>query len=135
MFWGKPSRKYKIAIIDDEREIVDAISSFLEVRNYEVCSAYGGRSGLELIRTETPDLVILDIMMPDMDGRDMLIELKKDVYTKSIPVIILSAKSDSFDEKLGLDLGASAYETKPFKLKSLTNKIKHTLNKTQGRDT
>lgn len=133
MFWGNPRRKYKIAVIDDEREIADSICDFLEARDYEVCSAYGGRTGLEMIRTETPDLVILDIMMPDMDGRDMLVELKKDVYLRSIPVIILSAKSESFDEDLGRDLGADDYETKPFKMKDLTRKIKHLLNKKQRR--
>jgi len=134
MFWGKANRKYKIAVIDDEKDIADAISDFLEARNFEVSSAYNGRSGLEMIRTEMPDLIVLDIMMPEMDGRDVLIELKKDVYTRNIPVIILSAKDESFEEDLGMDLGAAYYETKPFRMKDLVKSINHIINKTHGRD-
>lgn len=132
MFWRRPTRKYKIAVIDDEKEIVDIITKFLEARSYEVCSAYGGRKGLEIVRSEHPDLVILDIVMPDMDGRDTLIEIKKDVYTKSIPVIMLSAKSEPFDEDLGKNLGAADYITKPFRMKDLLRRIKLNIDKVEG---
>ncbi|MFC1570745.1 response regulator transcription factor [Candidatus Omnitrophota bacterium] len=133
MFFGRKSdRKYKIALIDDEKELVDAVTKFLEARHFEVCSAYGGRTGLEIIRSESPDLIVLDIMMPDMDGRDILKELKKNPLTKNIPVILLSAKNEAFDEELGRELGADDYLTKPCKMKDLINTINSNLNRIQG---
>lgn len=131
-FERKSDRKYKIALIDDEKELVDAVTKFLEARNFEVCSAYGGRTGLEIIRSENPDLIVLDIMMPDIDGRDILKELKQDPHTKSIPVIILSAKSETFDEELGKELGADDYLTKPCRMKELVKTINENINRLEG---
>lgn len=125
MFNGKNGKK--ITVIDDERELVDTIKAFLEGRGFEVSVAYGGTRGLDIIREELPDLVLLDVNMPDLDGRDVLSKLKKEEATKNIPVIILSARNDQFDEELGRELGATDYVTKPYSSHSLLKKINEVL--------
>ena len=107
-------KKAKIAIIDDEKGLVELLKEFLEGRDFLVNVAYDGRSGLELIRREKPDLVILDVVMPNMDGRDVLIELKKNKDTKDIPVIMLTVRYELFERDYGLELGADLYIPKPY---------------------
>lgn len=126
-------RRYKIAVIDDEKDLAGAISDFLSSRNFNVKVAYNGRNGLDLVREEKPDLVILDVMMPLMDGRDVLAALKKDDTTKNIPVIMLTAKSDQFDREYGLSLGAYEYITKPYDSTILLRQVNNVLSKTASR--
>ena len=119
----KNVKKPKIAIIDDEKDLVETLKSFLEERNFSVSTAYGGRDGLEIIKKEKPDMVILDVMMPDMDGRDVLVELKKNEDTKKIPVIMLTIRSEPFDIDYGIQLGADGYLSKPYTASALLKHI------------
>jgi len=123
------SGKAKIMIIDDEKGLVDVIRDFLEERGFLVTAAYDGKNGIELIRKSKPDLIILDILMPDMDGRAVLKKLKKDKDLKDIPVIILSGKTDQFDRNYLLELGAYEYVTKPYDSYRLLRQINNTLDK------
>ena len=121
-------KKIKIAVIDDEKDIANTIRQLLEPRDYDVVLAYDGLSGLEMIKRESPDVVILDITMPQMDGRDVMIELKKDDETKNIPVIFLTARDEIFEKEYGKELGAHDYVTKPYDAQFLLDKIKSVLN-------
>jgi len=125
-------KKAKIAIIDDEKALVETLKSFLEERGFSVISAYDGVSGLELIKREKPDIVILDITMPELDGRDVLIQLKKNEDTKSIPVIMLTVKSEPFDVDYGMELGADDYLPKPCEVHRLLKHIDAILKKREG---
>ena len=119
----------KITIIDDEKGLVNTIKSLLEERGFSVSSAYDAMKGLEVIKRETPDVVVLDIMMPKKDGRDLLKELKEDDATKDIPVIMLTAKDEQFDRDNALAMGAYEYMTKPYDSYALLRQIKNVLEK------
>ena len=119
----------KIVVIDDNKELADTIKHFLQMRGFIVISAYGGKSGLEAVKKEKPDLIILDIMMPDMDGRDVLVNLKRGNETKDIPVIILTGKDEQFDREYGIELGAYEYITKPYDSNALLRQVNSILGK------
>lgn len=102
---------YKILIADDEAEIRDVLRLYLEKDGYEVIEAADGMEALEVMKRDKPDLAVLDIMMPGVDGYRVLRNLRE---TSNIPVIILSARSSDSDKILGLDLGADDYIVKPF---------------------
>lgn len=102
---------YKILIADDEPEIRDLLRLYLENEHYEVIEAQDGQQALELLRRETPDMCVLDIMMPKLDGYHVLQELRRE---SNIPVLILSAKDADSEKILGLNLGADDYLAKPF---------------------
>ncbi len=123
------SQKAKIVIIDDEQELALTIKKFLEKRDFSVSCAYDGKSGWELVKKEVPDIVILDVTMPEMDGRDVLIALKKDRGLKNIPVIMLTAKDDQFDRDYGIELGAYEYITKPYESHILLRQVSRILDK------
>ena len=103
--------EYKILIADDEPEIRDLLRLYLENEHYEVIEAQDGQQALELLRRETPDMCVLDIMMPKLDGYHVLQELRRE---SNIPVLILSAKDADSEKILGLNLGADDYLVKPF---------------------
>lgn len=119
----------KIVVIDDNKELADTIKHFLQMRGFIIMSAYGGKSGLEIVKKEKPDLIILDIMMPDMDGRDVLVNLKRNNETKDIPVVILTAKDEQFDREYGIELGAYEYITKPYDSNALLRQVNSILGK------
>ena len=102
---------YNILVVDDDREIVGAIEIYLKKEGYNIIKAYNGNEALEKVKENEIHLIILDIMMPEKDGLETLEELRKD---KSIPVILLSAKSEDYDKIGGLNQGADDYITKPF---------------------
>lgn len=104
----------KVLVCDDERHIVRLIQVNLERQGYTVVTAYDGKEGLEKIRSEKPDLVVLDVMMPYMDGFEVLKNLRKEPETESIPVIMLTAKAQDKDVFEGYHYGADMYLTKPF---------------------
>ena len=110
---GNKTQK-KVAVIDDDKPTVSLIRKHLEERNYLVKTAYDGKDGLNLIRRELPDIIILDLRMPEMDGRDVLIEIKKTDDTKKIPVIVFTSEQEQFEEKIIMKLGAARYMTKPY---------------------
>ncbi len=123
------TKKIRVAVIDDDAGLVATIQSFLESRGFTVSCAYGGTSGIELVRQEKPDVVILDITMPDKDGRDVLIELKKNPDTKNIPVIVLTGKGEQFERDYGIDIGADDYIAKPYDSYMLLRAVNHAAQK------
>lgn len=120
----------KILIIDDEPHIVELIRYNLEGAGFETFQAYNGNQGLALAQTEVPDLVLLDLMLPGIDGLEVCRQLRSDERLKSIPIIMLTAKSAEMDKILGLELGADDYITKPFSVRELIARVKALLRRT-----
>lgn len=108
-------QKKKILIVEDEESLLKLESILLTSRGYEVAGVLNGKAALDHIATDRPDLIILDIMLPEMDGFEVCRHIKANPDTSQIPVIMLTAKKSSQDQKKGLDAGAAAYITKPFK--------------------
>ena len=119
----------KILICDDEALIRDVIKEYLLLENYEVYEAENGLSAIEIIKNNNIDLIVMDIMMPKMDGYQALKEIKK---IKEIPCIMLSARGEEFDKLIGFDLGIDDYVTKPFSPKELVARIKAVTKRTQN---
>jgi DNA-binding response OmpR family regulator len=117
----------KILVIDDEPGIVDIVETNLIGDGFEVVSAKDGKEGLDRVRSEDPELVVLDVMMPEMDGWEVLRHMEADPHTAGIPVIMLTAKASDDDYIHGLEEGAVEYITKPFYPQELVNRIKITL--------
>ena len=117
----------KVLMIDDDENICRLVKLNLEKEGFQVLVAYDGESGLDLVSRENPDLILLDIMMPGMDGVEVLRQIRKD---RTTPVVMLTAKADTFDKVLGLELGADDYITKPFDTKELTARIKAVIRRT-----
>ncbi len=114
----------KILFVDDEKDMVEVITSRLKANNYNVISAYDGREALDKARKENPDLIILDLMLPKMDGYHVCAFLKKDIRYTKIPIIMFTARAQESDIELAKEVGADAYITKPFELQDLLAKIK-----------
>ena len=121
--------KGRILVVDDDRNIADLIRLYLEKEMYEVKTEYAGRSALDAFHTWTPDLVILDIMLPEIDGYELCRQMRK---VSRIPIIMLTARGETFDKVLGLELGADDYIAKPFEPKELTARVKAVLRRTMG---
>ena len=121
----------KILIVDDERNIVELIRLYLEREGYGTICAYDGEEALKLFKEHSPEMVILDIMLPKMDGWQVCKEIRKSSDT---PIIMLTAKSDTFDKILGLELGADDYMTKPFEAKELVARVKAVLRRTEAQE-
>jgi DNA-binding response OmpR family regulator len=117
----------KVLVIDDEPGIIEIVEANLEGDGFEVISASNGKEGLEKIKREAPELVVLDVMMPEMDGWEVLRNLERDPGTAGLPVIMLTAKAADEDYIYGLEEGAVEYITKPFLPQELVNRIKITL--------
>ena len=113
----------KILIVDDETEIVSLLEEALMEKGYRVLKALDGLTALETARKENPDLVILDLMLPKMDGYKVCALLKQDTRYHQIPIILFSARAQEEDKKLGEEMGANAYLSKPFDSEALFNKI------------
>ena len=117
----------KIAVIDDDPSMVKVLRIMLVSSGYEVVEATSGTRGFMVAKMELPDLVLLDIMMPDVDGFEVCRRLKLDPDTKNIPVIFVSAKTGSEHVEMGLSMGAEGYITKPFELKDILEKIEEVI--------
>ena len=115
-----------ILVVDDDREIVDSIAIFLSGENYNVLKAYDGIEALDILSENEVHLMILDIMMPKLDGIKTLMKLRE---SRNIPVIMLSAKSEDADKILGLTAGADDYVTKPFNPSELVARVKSQLRR------
>jgi DNA-binding response OmpR family regulator len=116
--------KGKILVVDDEAYIVHILEFSLGMEGFEVVTAFDGEEAVSKAERERPDLVVLDIMMPKLDGYETCRRLKENDKTKSIPVILLSAKGRSMDQRVGLDAGADEYITKPFSPRKLVERIR-----------
>ena len=113
-----------ILCIEDEPEMIDLIRLILGRRGFEVVGAAGGKEGLEKVRENPPDLILLDLMMPDMDGWEVYQQIKADEKTKEIPVIVVTAKAQSIDKVLGLHIAkVDDYIAKPFSPQDLLNSV------------
>ena len=115
-----------ILVCDDDKEIVDAIEIYLIQEGYQVVKAYDGEQALDMLRTKKIDLMVIDVMMPKLDGIRATFQARK---TSSIPIIILSAKTEDADKILGLNVGADDYITKPFAIEELLARIRAALRK------
>lgn len=125
----------RILIIDDELNIVELLKYNLESSGYKVYYALTGKDGLNLSMQKKPDIILLDIMLPEMDGFDVCKEIKKNKDTENISIIMLTAKSEEFDKILGLEIGADDYITKPFSIRELQARIKAVLRRNTKKDT
>jgi two-component system, OmpR family, response regulator VicR len=125
--------KKTIVCIEDEPEMIDLIRLILGRKGFEVIGAGSGADGLDCIRKKNPDLVLLDLMMPDMDGWEVYQQLKADEKTRDIPVIIVTAKAQSIDKVLGLHIAkVDDYVAKPFSPQELLASIEKVLNKQEA---
>jgi len=124
-----PAGREQILVVDDEPRMTRFIRMNLELDGYRVIEAHDGLEALERVRTDLPDLVILDVMMPELDGFETLQVLRQ---VSNVPVIMLTVRSDEEDKVRGLELGADDYVTKPFGARELTSRVKAVLRRTQG---
>jgi DNA-binding response OmpR family regulator len=121
--------KRRILVVDDENDLVDLISYNLTRGGFEVLTAQDGNQALELARRDVPDLVVLDLMLPGIDGLEVARRLKADSRTATIPIVMLTAKGEETDVVVGLTLGADDYVTKPFSMKILLARINTVLRR------
>lgn len=124
--------KQKILAVDDERHILELISYNLQGAGYQVETAETGEQALEMARDTAPDLILLDVMLPDIDGLQVCTRLKREPETASIPVIMLTARGDEIDKVLGLEMGADDYVVKPFGVRELVARVKALLRRSGG---
>ena len=116
-----------VLVVDDEKNIVQLARLYLNKEGYQVESAYDGLEALKMAKSVRPDLIILDLMMPEMDGLEVCRELRK---TSNVPIIMLTAKGDDIDRIVGLEIGADDYMTKPFNPRELVARVKAVLRRT-----
>ncbi|GFK29970.1 two-component response regulator [Streptococcus canis] len=122
----------KILIVDDEKPISDIIKFNLTKEGYDIVTAFDGREAVTVFEEEKPDLIILDLMLPELDGLEVAKEIRK---TSHIPIIMLSAKDSEFDKVIGLEIGADDYVTKPFSNRELLARVKAHLRRTETIET
>lgn len=116
----------KILVVDDEKNISDILAFNLKKEGYDVVTANNGKDGLEKVFSENPDLILLDVMMPEMDGFEVCKKVREKLNT---PIIMLTARAEELDKVLGLELGADDYVTKPFGIRELIARVKANLRK------
>ena len=124
-----PASSKKILVVEDERDILQLVKLYLEKEGYRVSTATTGTDGLKAARTEHPDLLVLDLMLPEMDGLEVCKRLRADQQTAALPVIMLTAKAEESDTIVGLELGADDYVTKPFSPKAFVARVKALLRR------
>lgn len=123
--------KIKVLVIDDDVNIADLISLYLVKEGYETKEVYNGRKAVDLFSTYAPNLVILDLMLPEMDGYEVCREIRR---ISKVPIIMLTAKGETFDKVLGLELGADDYIVKPFEPKELIARVKAVLRRYEPKE-
>jgi len=116
-----------VLVVDDDPVILKLLEVNFEMEGFTVITAKDGQDGIDTARAETPDLVVSDIMMPRKSGLELVSELKGDPATKDIPIILLSAKAQTNDERAGMDAGADDYVTKPFEPLDLVDRVNRLL--------
>ena len=123
----------KILIVDDEQDIADLVSYNLEKEGFETIKAYDGGDVLKTVKTQKPDLIILDLMLPRMNGLDLCKAIRANPETAHLPIIMLTAKADEIDKIIGLEIGADDYMTKPFSVKELMARVRSIFRRIQER--
>jgi response regulator RpfG family c-di-GMP phosphodiesterase len=123
---------YKVLVIDDSKSIRESLIDILTLEGYECLEADNGKTGMLLAQEYMPDLIICDIMMPEMDGLGVIEAVKANPLTSGIPFIFLTAMSQRKDQRKGMELGADDYITKPFTCEEILNAVKYRLQKSQG---
>ncbi|MCS3917626.1 response regulator [Fervidibacter sacchari] len=123
--------KRKILVVDDEVAIVRVLRDRLEMEGFEVLTAYDGAQGVEIARKEQPDLIIMDITMPNMDGLTATRLLREQPETAHIPIVMLTARGQESDERAGYQAGAVLYFTKPFSTRQLVREIRRILGESE----
>jgi DNA-binding response OmpR family regulator len=123
---GVSLQSKKILIVDDEKKIVDIVKAYLEKEGFQVLAAYDGNSVATILRTKSPDLIVLDLMLPGISGWDVCREVRK---TSEIPIIMLTARDEAADKIVGLELGADDYVTKPFNPNELVSRVRAVLRR------
>ncbi len=124
----------KIVVVEDDQDILNLLVHYLGKEGYSVKPAQDGARGLKLIKQETPDLVVLDLMLPELDGLEICKRLRMDRKTSALPMIMLTAKGEESDKIVGLELGADDYVTKPFSPKELVARVKALLRRSEHRE-
>ncbi len=122
------SLRAKVLLVDDDDQILRSLKVYLELEKYQVTTAQSGKEALEKMKSEKPEIVVLDIMMPEMDGFEVMERMKKDSELSEIPVIMLTAKGQDVDVLKGYQMGAKSYMTKPFNLNELVENIELVLS-------
>ncbi|WP_125154637.1 response regulator transcription factor [Clostridium rectalis] len=122
--------KEKVLIVDDEEHIIELLKFNLEKSGYTVLYADNGIDALKITKQEQPQLILLDLMLPEMDGYDVCKEIRKDDVISTTPIIMITAKGEELDKVLGLELGADDYITKPFSVRELIARVKAVLRRT-----
>lgn len=122
------AEKPRVLLVDDEPSIVKMVGKRLEVEGFQVAVAFDGQDGLAKARAESPDLIILDLMLPRLNGYEVCSMLKQDARYRKIPIVLFTAKTQEKDEKLGMECGADAFIRKPFKAPELMGKIRDLLS-------
>lgn len=122
----------RILVVDDDRQLVRLVLSYLQQANYQVLTAYDGETALRTIRTERPDLVILDLMLPDRDGWDIIRAVRSNEQLARLPIITLTARIEDSDKIIGLELGADDYITKPFNPREVVARVRAVLRRSAG---
>jgi two-component system, OmpR family, response regulator VicR len=129
------ARSHSIVYIEDDIEMIDLVKLILSRRGFEVKGAHGGREGLDVVQHERPDLILLDLMMPDVDGWDVYQQLKANEGTRDIPVIVITAKAQPIDRVLGLHIAkVDDYISKPFHPQELIDSIDKVLKANNGKN-
>jgi phosphate regulon transcriptional regulator PhoB len=121
----------KILVVDDEKDIVDLVAYNLEQEGFAVIKAYDGKQAWERVNAERPDLLILDLMMPGLPGMEVCRMIRRQESTASLPIIMLTAKSDPIDKILGLEVGADDYIAKPFHVRELIARVRAVLRRSE----
>jgi len=127
--------RMKILIVEDERALADVLAYNVRQAGYEVISAYDGQDGLTQAQVKTPDMIILDLMLPVVDGLEVCRRLRADPATKDVIILMLTAKAEESDQLIGFSLGADDYVTKPFSVKVLLERIKALERRSRGVET
>jgi len=122
----------RILVVDDDKQIVRLVQSYLEQAGYAVLTAYDGATALRTIRTERPDLVVLDLMLPDQDGWSITRAVRADASQADLPIIMLTARVEDTDKIVGLEIGADDYLTKPFNPRELVARVRAVLRRGSG---
>jgi len=122
----------KILLVDDEPEILEICRDYLKASSYDVVTAKDGAQGLSIARREKPDLIVLDLMMPEMDGMDLCRKLRRE---SNVPIIMLTARVEETDKLIGLEIGADDYMTKPFSPRELVVRVRVVLRRVSGDST